>query len=439
MITFQHEIEFTRDGGIFNAAQVAAASSGIADVTDLLVVSHGWNNDRAEATELYDALIKSLSEVIDADVVQGLDGRKFGVFRVLWPSKRFADQDLIPGGGAASATAENNTTLLRMLESMKKNPVQLGGSGIDPVREVSLSRAQALVPSLESDSVARRDFVFQLRSILDPSETHLDDGSEEFFTRDPEEIFQELQATVLAPSAAITTGAAGVRSGGAAGLGDFLSGINAAARRIVNYSTYYEMKQRAGTVGRTGLSPVLRLLCDRYPKLRLHLVGHSFGGRLVTVAAHSLPPQRPASTLSLLQAAFSHNGLGRNYDGAGHDGAFRALIEEQRVSGPIVITHTKNDRAIGIAYPLASRLSRDPAAAVGDQNDPYGGMGRNGAQHTPEADGLNGDLEEVGHTYQWKIGKVYNLKADRFIADHGDIVGHQVANAILNAIAVSDR
>src|SRR5687768_74744 len=140
MITVQHEIEFTRDGGIFNEAQVAAVSGGIADVTDLLVVSHGWNNDRGEATELYDALIKSLSEVIDADVVQGLDGRKFGIFRVLWPSKRFADQDLIPGGGAASATAENNAALLRMLESMKKNPVQLGGSGIDPVREVSLSR-----------------------------------------------------------------------------------------------------------------------------------------------------------------------------------------------------------------------------------------------------------------------------------------------------------
>lgn len=59
---------------------------------------------------------------------------------------------------------------------------------------------------------------------------------------------------------------------------------------------------------------------------------------------------------------------------------------ERRVNGSIVITHTKNDLAVGVAYPLASRIARDNADALGDQIDPYGGMGRNGAQHTPELD-----------------------------------------------------
>jgi hypothetical protein len=431
----QHEIEFTRDGRIFDEAQVAATLGGATHITDLLVVSHGWNNDRAEAGALCDALTQSLTQVIEAGVVHGLAGRKFGLVRVFWPSKRFADKDLIPGGGAASATAENDEALVHLLEAMKQDPMKLGGMEINPVREANLTRAQALVPSLEDDPAARHEFVLFLRSILDPSEAHPEDGSEEFFTRDPEELFDKLQATVLAPGAALATGATGLGTGGAAGLGDLLSGFKAAARRIANFSTYYEMKQRAGIVGRTGLAPVLRRLWDRHPNLRLHLVGHSFGGRLVTAAAHALPPTTPACTLSLLQAAFSHNGLGQDYDEAGNDGAFRALIAERRASGPIVITHTKNDKAVGIAYPLASRLSRDPAAALGDQDDPYGGMGRNGAQHTPEAEGLDGDLEEVGHAYDWQVGKVYNLKADRFIADHGDVTGHQVANAILHAVA----
>lgn len=129
--------------------------------------------------------------------------------------------------------------------------------------------------------------------------------------------------------------------------------------------------------------------------LRVHLVGHSFGGRLVTAAAHLLPAKTPAVSLTLLQSAYSHNGLGEKFDGS-YDGAFRELVSDKRISGPILITHTKNDYAVGIAYPLASGISRDQAAAFGDENDPYGGMGRNGAQHTPEALGCAGDLRDVG-------------------------------------------
>ena len=81
-----------------------------------------------------------------------------------------------------------------------------------------------------------------------------------------------------------------------------MSGIKAAARRVANLSTYYEMKQRAGTVGSTGVAQLLRRLRERKPDVRLHLVGHSFGGRLVTAAAHALPSRTPAVTISLLQA-----------------------------------------------------------------------------------------------------------------------------------------
>jgi hypothetical protein len=77
--------------------------------------------------------------------------------------------------------------------------------------------------------------------------------------------------------------------------------------------------------------------------------------------------------------------LAQKFDGE-QDGFFRALISESRIDGPIAITYTKNDRAVGVAYPLASRIAFQKAAALGERNDPYGGMGRNGAQHTPEAE-----------------------------------------------------
>jgi esterase/lipase superfamily enzyme len=189
-------------------------------------------------------------------------------------------------------------------------------------------------------------------------------------------------------------------------------------------------------VGRIGLNQVLRRLRSKKPTFKLHLIGHSFGGRLVTAAADALDTNTPAVTMTLLQAAYSHNGLGRQFDGT-NDGFFRNVLERKRISGPILISHTKNDLAVGLAYPLASRLSFTKASAFGDENDPYGGMGRNGAQFTPEAKGNASNLAELTDQqpgpYKFLQGAVYNLKADAFITDHSDICKHQVTYAMLKA------
>lgn len=430
----QFDLEFTKSGNVFDEAQLDAILAAVPAATDLIVLSHGWNNNVAEANELYDALLANMAAVFDD--VAGLGGRTFQVVRIFWPSKRFEDADLIPGGGAASVAAREDATLARLLQSLKHDPDRLGDDSEDPVRAATVAQIEALVPALGTDPAARREFVLLLRAMLDPAEAEADDASEDFFSIDPEQIFKGLRDPVLAPSAPGSGGGSSLRSGGAASLGDVTSGLAAAARRIANFATYYAMKQRAGVVGRTGLAPVLRRIRDHNRKVHIHLVGHSFGGRLVTSAAHALPPATEHVSLTLLQAAFSHNALSDDY-GHGKAGAFRSLIAERRISGPIAITHTKNDKAVGIAYPLASRIARDAAAALGDRNDPYGGMGRNGAQHTPEVAQPGGGLEEVGGGYDFAPGKIYNLQADRFIADHGAVTGQQVAYALLHVVAAT--
>jgi len=72
------------------------------------------------------------------------------------------------------------------------------------------------------------------------------------------------------------------------------------------------------------------------------------------------------------------------------------------------------------------------AAALGDENDPYGGMGRNGAQQTPEAKFI--ELKGVAQTYPFGPGGIYNLKADRFVKGHSDVTGPQIAHALASAI-----
>lgn len=437
------EVEFTKFGRAHDPAQIEAALGQARRFTDLLIFSHGWNNNVAEARELYRKFFGRAAVLLAGGHVAAPAGRTFGALGILWPSKKFTDEDLIPGGGAASAGTANNAALNRVLDELKHDPERLGDADTDPVRSAVLDRVKQLALLLDDSEDtrrkdARKEFVFQLRSLVDFTEAHADDGSDDFFTRDPLELFEELSEPVVAPLPVSAGGAAGLDGddGGAAGLKDLLDGAKAAGRRIANFTTYYQMKQRAGVVGRAGLSDLLRTIRRAAPDARLHLIGHSFGGRVVTAAADALDRDTPAVTISLLQAAFSHNGLARKFD-TKRDGFFRKLIDERRASGPILITHTKNDKAVGVAYPLASRFAREKAAAFGDENDPYGGMGRNGAQHTPEAQDRAGDLLEVRGGYTFEPGGIYNLRGDRFIKDHGDVAGDQVVYAALRlALAV---
>jgi hypothetical protein len=434
------EVEFTKDGQVFDQQQADAVMNGLPQFSDILVFSHGWNNDIADARALAGNFLKKTEEVMEGGLVPALQGRTFGVVIVLWPSKKFTDEELIPGGGAASASLKEDLTPVEsILEELKNDPERLGAKNVPAVREGLIDGAKALLPQLKSSSEARSKYVSAMRALITSGEAERDDGSLEFFTRDPEDIFREMSAAVIAPLGPKPGGSTSLGAGGgAAGLKDVVDGVVGAARRIANFTTYYQMKERAGVVGRTGLSQVLRRIRQHKPAVRLHLVGHSFGGRLVTAAAHALDQDTKAVSITLLQAAYSHNGLAEKFDGK-NDGFFRKLVTDRRASGPIVITHTKNDTAVGIAYPLASRLSHTKAAAFGDENDPYGGLGRNGAQNTPEAKGLGQALADLPAQqpgpYAFAPGKIYNLKADKFIGDHSDVCKHQVAYAMLVAAA----
>jgi pimeloyl-ACP methyl ester carboxylesterase len=366
--------------------------------------------------------------------VPGLDGRTFAVLGLFWPSKKFADSELIPSGAASVGSVVTEATLKQQIEGLK---------GVFSAKDAdaNLTKAAQLVGRLDDSPAARKEFADLVRSVLPRGAANDEDASDRFFGVDGEQLMRRLSQPIFAapPSRPSGTGnASSVSSGGgsAAGFELSLSGMKAAARRLLNYGTYYQMKERAGTVGRAGVNDVLRTVKQSHPNVRIHLIGHSFGGRLVTAAAAGPDDKSPVgiSTMTLLQAAYSHNGMAQKYDGT-HDGVFRRIVADQIISGPTMITCTPNDIAVGQAYPIASRIANQAASALGDKNDLYGGIGRNGAQHTPEA--VEAELLAVPSAYQLEARKIYNLHADAFISDHGDVTGPEVAQAILSAVSVS--
>jgi predicted alpha/beta hydrolase family esterase len=427
---------FEMDGRLLAPVTVPAGT------TDIIVMSHGWNNDRADAESLYAALFNSFSQVGQPN---DFDARRLAIVGVIWPSKRFdemvasvADQN---AAGAASVHSQESVQSQRMLEEKLASMETLFTSA---AQKATLAELRKLIPDLEDKTTARRAFIDKLRTIVDPSHADGEDASSIFFKEDGEDVMEALKIdeadlddrlTSDGGSASLPLGIGTVKPAtttgaeGAAGFLGFLSGFKSAAMNALNFTTYYEMKSRAGRVGKDGVAPLIDQLSETVPGV--HLVGHSFGGRVVASAAANSSTDRLRS-MSLLQTAFSHNGFSKSMNGF-----FRSVVDSRRIAGPIIVTHTPNDKAVGIAYPLASRLASQTAAARGDAGDKYGGLGRNGAQKMEpnEVNATHTKMLPSDGVYQFEPKQFYNLESSPYVKGHSDITGKEVAHAVRSLVS----
>ena len=431
-------IRFDRNARVIAPGDIALRAflkKAASQTTDLIVICHGWNNDMAEAENLYTELLANAADLLGEGKLPGLADHRLAVLAVLWPSKKFAESELIPGNAAGAGDRVDVKALSLQIDALL-------GSFDSPNEAATLMGMQRVLSRLKDSDSACEEFVKLARSLVRAGQPDRLDGSDRFFIDPPLKVFQKLGKPVSFTATALPgngSGGTAGQGGSALGIGDLFSGVGSAARNVLNLITYYQMKERAGLIGATALNPLLRGIRRDHPALRLHLVGHSFGGRLVsaTAAGASATTLLQAESMSLLQAAFSHYGFAHNWDQQNNDGVFRRVVEKKAIRGPLIITHTTSDLAVGMAYPLASLLAGQNASALGDQTSDYGGIGRNGAQKTPEAQ--DGNLIPAGGTYRFVAGRLHNLNARNsagdLIRNHGDVGNRDVAYAVLSAIA----
>ena len=421
------EMQFDKDARVVgNVDAVLALANG--PCTDLIVASHGWNNDANDARALYDQWRASMRNVLAQGRVPALTNRAIAFAGVIWPSMKFADDQGNLGGAAAGASPGDTHDILEKIDELRT-------LFPDPAAQQALDAAAALVPLLEDRATARKQFAEHIQTLFDRNAVDDEDASNDLVEMDGGELMKRLALPIAVPARPDDVGgAAGLGdTGAAAGFGDFLSGPLGAAKKLLNFATYFEMKARSADIGTRGVAPVIARIRTSRPDLNIHLLGHSFGARLVSATAKGLP-QDSVATLSLAQGAFSHHGFARDFE-PGKNGFFRQVIDQKTVRGPILITKTANDKAVGLAYAIASRVANDAASGVGDASDKYGGIGRNGAVKTPEA--VDGRLLAVGGSYAFRPRALHNLLADDFIRDHSAVKGAEVAYAVLSAIGAS--
>jgi hypothetical protein len=215
--------------------------------------------------------------------------------------------------------------------------------------------------------------------------------------------------------------------------------------KFLNLTTFLLMFHRCGEVGEKGMSQVVRQVRGA-ANPRMHLVGHSLGGRAVTACAKALldDPPLQVDTMLLLQAAYSHFGLSAAATTASKirhpRGHFRDLVEKNVVKGPILATHSERDLVVALAYTPMAAISLNNARAIGDENSPFGGIGRNGVLDTVEAERL--ELNDAGVAYTFAADKkIHNLNGSRkvngvsLIDSHGDVTSPAITWAFATLVA----
>ncbi|MEV0093062.1 serine-threonine protein kinase [Streptomyces sp. NPDC050738] len=421
------EITFDADGDVDPRERDRLAEL---DVTDLVMFTHGWNNSRPVATALYEHFFAPIPGLLS-----GARSVRIGFAGVIWPSMAFADQP-IPNFPHRSILSQGPALDPDTVQALRR---------VFPGRDSTVERLAQLLDEQPQERGAFDEFGLLVRQLVDVPFGSLDSrfapdmGPDDMPQSDPAMLYEDTLATCTAFTEALEE--TGVEQETASAQEMFLGegGLKrvwAGAKELLRQATYYAMKRRAGTIGQLGLGPLLGHLAQTRPDMRVHLVGHSFGARLVGFSLRGLPDGvRNVKSLTMLQGAFSHYAFtGHLPHTVGTGGALGGM--QERVDGPVVCCYSHFDTALGVIYPLASKLTGDSASLAADDQR-WGALGHDGIQaveHIAQltlADALGGEFPKSGCVNIDAAAVVRN--GDPPGGAHGDILHEELAKVVLAA------
>jgi len=379
-----YELDFTASGTLNSDGGLAAAVQG-GHIQDLYLMSHGWNSSAGSARSLYQAMFTLLAGMIPGAITSS------AAVGIIWPSLLFPDDDPAAAPPKPSTGQQLAAALAPAFPEQPGNLTTIGQLlDTQPQDGASLDQFHSLVSGLVTTPPLAPEDAGQQASI---------DGA---------------TAAVFGHAAAMSPDPAGR----AQGIPDPFTTLWGGGREVLRSMSYYEMKNRAGVIGRTGLGPLIGRLAAAAPGLRVHLMGHSFGARLVAYALSGLPPaaagrSSPVRCLLLIQGAFSHFSFASPVPCAAVSGPGALAAFAHNVNGPLLATFSAADRALGWWYPAASMLAQQNAESIADLSYEWGAVGHDGYQQSPA--GTTVTLAPPGTAYGFQPGAFYLLDANAVI------------------------
>lgn len=427
------------DGGQPENAQAVdtfVAEAKAQGLTDLFIFSHGWNNDHAAARTLYTGFYGEVAKLMADPNTPKKRQAVIGVAGVYWPSIKWPDNDGDPmaAPAAASMGGAGDNALATELKKVF----------LDPKQQTLVDEMTAMLDERPESEDDLKRFKEKLSALVagGGAQSAPADALEQQGMQVDDDAWKEVFESLASQESGGDDAGMG---GGAAAFGIDFGRLWNGAKAALRTATYWQMKKRAGAVGRNGLGPLLGRLQAAIPDIKIHLLGHSFGARLVSYSLSGLPDsvasgKSPVKSLFLLQGAFSHFAFADKlpFD-ANRKGDLAGMAK--RVDGPLVTTHSLKDAAVGTAYPLASLVNREDAAAADDATFRWGAMGHDGAQ---AVNATEKPLGKPGTVYPFQTGQWINLDGNQVIINggppsgaHSDIIHPHTAWAALAAAGIA--
>jgi hypothetical protein len=419
-------IQFDKDGRCTSPKALADLLKVSKSKTDVFLFAHGWNNDWADATARYDIFVEILLDVRRTHgkpLNRPYEPVLVGVF---WPS------------AILTAPWERGPDIAGV------DPLESDLQVIDdalPPDEAATIRALLAKPDASTDDAERAAEI--IASALDRAGDELGSEAEappidsgdllETWKRasfaEPEPEQEQEEGGFIedqAPAADVPDADDESDQPDAAGFNPL-----AWIRDGVRAFTVLQMKDRAGKVGANGVALMLRSLADD-TEARIHLIGHSYGAKLLMSALCVEPePSRDVDSALLLQPAFSCYGFTDDLEG--RPGGYRTAIE--RVRQPIIATRSDHDTPLRRLFHLAVRRESDLAEAqiAGEPPSKFAALGGYGPQHVPGGEEWI-DMPDAGRPYPKTTKVIYAVDGTKYISGHGAVETPQTAWALLTQV-----
>lgn len=413
--------ERQEDEGLLSQHAIKAVREG--SITDVFLISHGWKGDIPAAIDQYDRWIGAMADCqADRAQIRSLDPRfKALLIGLHWPSLPWGDEELT---GPEVSFDSDASVIAKLVDDYAER-----------IADTPAAReAIAIIFEAALDNIAPPTLAKEVRDaylILD-KEAALSCAGEGAAPGADREPFD--------PERAYQNERADISFGGASG-----EGILSVLRQL----SFWKMKDRARHFGETAGYKLLKDLqeaaSDSGRKVRIHLMGHSFG--CIVMSSLLAGPngngelKQPVDSVFLVQGALSLWSFCSRIPYAPHPpGYFRSVIADKKVLGPIVVTMSEHDTAVRKYYPLGAGVRQQVVFGPEEELPKYGGVGMFGIRG-PDIDIRDHDMGNYAQEYNFKPGIVYNLDAASYIKTmegasgaHNDIAHLEVAHAFWQAV-----
>jgi pimeloyl-ACP methyl ester carboxylesterase len=423
-----YRVSFTEQGALAPAsvAERDRAIAAVAAATDVFVFSHGWWNNARSAECLYTKMIGGLQNRTPA-TLGGANFRPIFV-GIYWPSAVFPLEsgDCSTGPPTPAPVESHVDPFAQGLQEWAREAFPAAAGRPEFARQ--LDRAIIL---FDRDRVGASLTAAEAQELVALLQSWRDAGAGPASVSeapDPE-MFSGTPTDVLAHWAGQNPRAEGFSLSKALNLG--------------NAFTFWTMKQRAGTVGSHGLYDLLRAVRQRGgPQLKIHVIGHSFGGKLVSagIKGAGQGSMNLVDSLIILQGAFSHFafssaaqmralGIESKLPGLYADVLGNSMAARQ-VRGPIVVTFSSQDLPNQSLYPLGVALVGD--FREGNRPSKYGSVGADGLQG-PTVETITLGRERAASKLT-RASTIVNVNASGVITGHSDLIHNEVLDLIWDVV-----